>query len=194
MLHADRQVSMASTPIGRDLDRPLQARRPGLAPHTPATTPSPPPVEGEPEEVEGGWTFPASLTRRRSPERQEAGLVRVQGQYEARHPLVQQRQHALRVVASFEADDEVIGIPDQDRAAAKQRQHDLFERKRPEAFCSARWRCRGGAGRSRGSADPAPQCFQAADCGPNSSFQRSGVSSSTRLAGCVATRTRTSRR
>jgi len=59
-------------------------------------------------------------------------------------------------------------------------------RKRPEAFRSARWRGRGGAGRPRVSADGAPQCFQAADCGPNSSFQRSGVSSSTRLAGCVS--------
>jgi len=66
--------------------------------------------------------------------------------------------------------------------------------KRPGAFRSACWRGRGGAGRPRVSADRATQCVQAADCGPNSIFQRSGVSSSTRLAGCVATRTRTSRR
>ena len=35
VLHCDRVVSMASTPVGRDLDRSLQARGSGLAPHAP---------------------------------------------------------------------------------------------------------------------------------------------------------------
>ena len=45
----------------------------------------------------------------------------------ARHSLMQQCHHALRVVASSEADDKVIGISYQRRLTAKLRPHDSVE-------------------------------------------------------------------
>src|SRR4051794_26499330 len=58
MLRLDRQVSMASTPFGDVLYCPSQPRMPGLAHHPPSAAPGTPPVQREPEEVEGGRAFP----------------------------------------------------------------------------------------------------------------------------------------
>jgi hypothetical protein len=75
-------VSMVATPVGDGLNRPSQASLPGLAHHPPSTASRTLVVQREPEEVEGGRTFAAGLRCRRSPEGQEAGLVRMQSQSE----------------------------------------------------------------------------------------------------------------
>jgi len=61
MLHRNREVSMASTPLGDGLDRPSQARMPGLTPHPPTTSTGSTPIERKPKEVEGTRTFAAAL-------------------------------------------------------------------------------------------------------------------------------------
>ncbi len=58
MLHCNREMPMASTPLGDGLDCPSQARMPGLAPHRPTTALGSTPIERKPEEVEGARTFP----------------------------------------------------------------------------------------------------------------------------------------
>src|SRR5271157_4863635 len=123
MLNLYRKMSMVTTPIRDGLDRPSQARTPSLARDPPTSPTRSRPVEREPEEVEGGQTFPALLPRRRTPERQKPGLVRMQGQSEAPQPLAQHRHHTPRVFLVLEADDEVVAIPDQGRPAPQSRLH-----------------------------------------------------------------------
>src|SRR5262249_8656135 len=102
VLHLDRQVSMATTPVRDVLYRPSQACMPSLARHPPSAAPSALPVQREPEEVEGDRTLAAPLRCRRSPERQQARLVRVEGQPESNHPLAEHIHHALRVFLQLE--------------------------------------------------------------------------------------------
>ena len=104
MLHGHRPVSMATTPGGGDSNRSLHTRGPCLTPHAPATAAGSSPVQREPQEVESGRTFAPLLPSRRSPKRQHTGLVRMQCESVASQPLGQDIHHALRVVASLEAD------------------------------------------------------------------------------------------
>src|SRR5262249_60078310 len=79
-----------------------------------ATCAGPPPVQREPQKVEGGRTFPPGLPLLLRLEKgQQAGLVRVEGQPIALQPLTQHFPNPLRVLAPFEADDKVIRIADQ---------------------------------------------------------------------------------
>ena len=64
-------------------------------------------MQREPEEVEGGRTFAALLSCRRTPKGQKAGLVRMKGQSEVPHPLPENFHHALRVVLLLEGHDEI---------------------------------------------------------------------------------------
>ena len=87
VLRLNRLVPMASTPVVEGLLGPSQARPPSLAPHPPATFAGTPPIEREPQKVEGGRTFAALLRLWRTPEGQQPRLVRVEGQSEAPQPL-----------------------------------------------------------------------------------------------------------
>jgi len=57
VLQLDRPVPMASTPVRNGLNRPSQPHTPSLAPHHPPPHPGSPHIEGEPENLEGAWTF-----------------------------------------------------------------------------------------------------------------------------------------
>ena len=67
------------------------------------------------------------LPSRRSPKRQHTGRVRMQCESVASQPLGQDIHHALRVVASLEADHKVLGISHERRPTTKTRSHDLVE-------------------------------------------------------------------
>ena len=112
---------MATTPIVDSSNEPSQARAACLARHRPPPLASSRPVEREPKEVEGRPTFPAPLPLRRTPERKKARLVGMQGQSEVLHSLAEGIHHALRIFFVFEADDEVIGVPDQSSLATELR-------------------------------------------------------------------------
>ncbi len=121
MLRLYREVPIASTPLGDGLLRPSQARMPGLTPHHPPTTAGSTPIKREPEEVEGARTFPAPLPRPWARKRNQAGLVRVQGQSVALKPLDQYRVRPFGIVVSFECDDKIIALSDERRLATKAR-------------------------------------------------------------------------
>ena len=53
MLRLNREMPIATTPLGDGLHCPSQARMPGLTHHHPTTPASSTPIEGEPEKVEG---------------------------------------------------------------------------------------------------------------------------------------------
>src|SRR5206468_2625743 len=77
VLVLDRQMSMASAPIGDGLDGPSEARTPCLAPYHPSSIPGATPIQGESEKVEGGRTLATLLPCQRTPEEQQARLVRM---------------------------------------------------------------------------------------------------------------------
>src|SRR5918999_4213073 len=83
VLILDREMPIATAPLVDGRLRPSQTRPPSLAPHLPVTSPSPPPIEGEPQKVKGRRTFTALLRLWRAPKRQQPCLVRVQGQSKA---------------------------------------------------------------------------------------------------------------
>src|SRR5438874_9273171 len=118
VLHRQLLVPLTAAPGGDGLDGPAQARAPRLTRPIPPTPPRPPPVQPEAQEVEGARTLPLLLSSRRAPEVEQAGLVRVEGQPVALQPLRQHRQHALGILPVLEADDEVVGVPDEAGPAA----------------------------------------------------------------------------
>jgi hypothetical protein len=94
--------------------RPRRARRVlHLACQPPTPLPGSPPVQREPQEVEGGRTFALLLPQRRSLEWHQASLVRVESQPLALHPQRQHLPHALGIIPTLETDDEVIGVADE---------------------------------------------------------------------------------
>ena len=113
MLHLQLLVPLAAAPGIDGLNSPSQSRPPGLARQTPTAASGATPVQREPQEVEGVRTLPTLLSLRRSPKVQQAGLVWMEGQSLALHPLRQHRQDALGILPIREADDQVIGIPDE---------------------------------------------------------------------------------
>jgi len=127
LLRLDREVPVAPAPLADGLHRPPQARTPGLTPQGPLTAAGPTPVEREAEEVKGIRTFPAALARRWARKRDEAGLVRVQGQSIALKPLGENRLNPLGVVVAFKADEEIIGLADEGRRATQARLDLPFE-------------------------------------------------------------------
>ncbi len=55
----------------------------------------------------------------RTPKRQQAGLIRVQGESEALHPFVEYRHHTTRVVLTLKTNDEVVTGANQGRFTLK---------------------------------------------------------------------------
>src|SRR5947209_15458985 len=104
---------MAAAPGIDGLNGSSQTRTPRLARQTPTPPPGSTPVQRKAQEVEGARPLAASLGRRRTPEVQQTGLVRVEGQPVALPPLRQHRQDALGILPVLEADDKIVGIPDE---------------------------------------------------------------------------------
>jgi hypothetical protein len=127
VLLLDRQVPMASAPVGDGRDGPSQARPARLERRHPSASPSSPPIEGEPEEVEGRRSLAARLPRRRARERQEPGLVRMKAEPEPLEAMSHYGHHPLRVVLSLETDDEIVSVPDQVRLASHPRKDVALE-------------------------------------------------------------------
>src|SRR5262249_62078088 len=73
-------VPLAAAPGVDGLDGPSQTRTPRLACQPPTPLPGSPPVQREPQEVEGGRTFAVLLPQRRPLEWHQAGLVPGGGQ------------------------------------------------------------------------------------------------------------------
>src|SRR5262249_27253205 len=113
VLHGQRLVPLAAAPIVDGTDRPSQPCTPRLARQPPTTGPGAPPVQREPQEVVGGRTRIPGRLFPRSVEGPRARLAGMKPQPITLQPLPQHRQDPLRVLAPFEADDEVIRITDQ---------------------------------------------------------------------------------
>jgi hypothetical protein len=80
-------------------------------------------VVGEAQEIESPRAFPPFVVVRVfwPPERDETGLSRVEGETELAESLRQHFEHPPSVVLPREADDEVIGVPDEKRVALQAR-------------------------------------------------------------------------
>jgi len=87
------------------------------------TLESPPPVKREPDKVKGSRTFAALLRPGRTPEGQQPGLVRVQGQSEALQPLVKHRHHPPCIIRMRKTDQEVVRVPQERSFAPQSRLH-----------------------------------------------------------------------
>src|SRR5713226_1644996 len=120
-------MPMASTPVGDGLDGPSQARTPCLERRPPVPSSSSFPINGEPEKVEGGRSLSFLLPRWRSPERQQAGLLRVKRQIESPHPLRQHPHHTPCIGFVFESNDEVIRISQEHCLPHQSRLHLFLE-------------------------------------------------------------------
>src|SRR6185295_16710223 len=119
MLLLDRVVPMTSAPLGDSLTGPPEARTTSPECHPPRSPPRPLPVQREAEEVEGRATPFAPLSGRSKGE--AAGLLRVEGQAKCLEPFLENAPHVRRVVRMFEAQHEVICIPDERTARSEMR-------------------------------------------------------------------------
>ena len=107
--------------LGLDgLQRAAHSLRHRLAPQPEAPVPLCPAVMREPEKVERlRSSFPTLRTVRRCepPELQQARLLRVHFQSEAREPLPHCLHESLRIAAVLKPQDEIIGVPHEIRLA-----------------------------------------------------------------------------
>jgi len=67
------------------------------------------------------------LSHQRSLEREQTGLVRVQGQSKTPQPLREHLHHTPRILFELETDDEVIPIADEARLAGETRLYLAFK-------------------------------------------------------------------
>jgi hypothetical protein len=114
----DRSVAVLAAPLRNRLQRSVEAAlgRPTL--HRPVPLERPPPVVGEPQEVERAGALVTGTRRGSRPkplERDQPGLLRVEGQAVLPEPLGEHVQDPSRVAFPLEDQDRVVGVTDQGR-------------------------------------------------------------------------------
>src|ERR1700687_2101331 len=127
VLLLDRQMSMASTPVGDGHDGLSQPRHARLEARHPASRLASPPIDREAEQVEGGRALARGCPLAGAPEGQQAGLFRVQAQSVPLEATPQDTHYPFRVVLPLKADGKIIGIADQVCLALHPREHVALE-------------------------------------------------------------------
>jgi len=122
VLLRDRPVPVVPAPLGHRPDGPGEAARRRLAFHHPIPLAGTCPVMGESQQVERPGTSrgrpPCSgRSQGRSSERNQSGLIRVDGQAVPAESLRQHVHHAPSIFFMGKSDDEVVGIPHEKRTA-----------------------------------------------------------------------------
>jgi hypothetical protein len=113
VLVLEREVPVAPAPLTECVQETLDLCPAGLHAQVPSAPTASTPIQREAEEIAGTGAFPLHLTGLRPGERDQTGLLRVQSEPVLRHALVQYHSHALSVFRLLEANDEIIGVPNQ---------------------------------------------------------------------------------
>ncbi len=113
----DRHVAVLAAPPRHRLQRSAEPVLGRLALHRPVPLERPTPVVGEPQEVErAGAVLPGSRWVPAGPlERDQPGLLRMEGQAVLPESLRQHVQDPSRVALRLEDQDRVVGVTDQGR-------------------------------------------------------------------------------